>query len=374
MSSWIAPRAAATRVRAIAGLRRVRDDWLRILEATIAASVAWLIAIRLLHHSQPFFAPAAALIVLGVTRGQRMQRAVEIVVGVAVGVLVADLITHALGPRTFGAVTVVTVLTLTTAVLLGGGPILAVQATVSAVYVAVVGSTGSTLGIGRFQDALVGGLVALLVNQLPLHRSPVRVVAGEAAEVFDTLSRVLDETADALAAHDLDLAQAALEQARGTDATVAAFQAAVNVGLESSRLDPLRRLRQPALKRYEEAARQIDYAVRNTRVLARAVVAVTRGPIRVPEGLCEAIRDLAGAVRALSAALTGDPEAEAPNLPLVHEKALSAVSRASASLTPDTPLPVTGIVWQIRSTAVDLLRGTGMELAAVLDATDEALN
>jgi hypothetical protein len=40
---------------------------------------------------------------------------------------------------------------------------------------------------------------------------------------------------------------------------------------------------------------------------------------------------------------------------------------------PDSPLPVVTIVWQVRSTAVDLLLGTGLELAAVLDATDEAL-
>jgi uncharacterized membrane protein YgaE (UPF0421/DUF939 family) len=373
VSSWIAPRVAATRTLAVAGLRRVRDDWLRIVEATVAASVAWLIAARLLHHSQPFFAPAAALIVLGVTRGQRMQRALEIVVGVAVGVMVADLITHALGPRTVAAVAVVTVLTLTTAVLLGGGPILAVQATVSAVFVAVVGPTGTTFGVGRFQDALAGGLVALLVNQLPLHRSPVRVVAGEAAEVFDTLSSVLDDTAGALQDHELDRAQTALERARATDAAVAAFRAAVDVGLESSRLDPLRRQR-PTLMRYEEAARQVDYAVRNTRVLARAVVAVTRGPNRAPAGLSDAIRDLAEAVRALSAGLTGDPDAEEANLRAVRETALAAVRRASGVLTPATPIPFVGIVWQIRSTTVDLLRGTGMDLVAVLDATDEALD
>lgn len=372
MSSWIAPRVAATRTLAVAGLRRVRDDWLRIVEATVAASVAWLIAARLLDHSQPFFAPAAALIVLGVTRGQRMQRAVEIVVGVAVGVLVADLITHALGPKTIAAVTVVTVLTLTTAVLLGGGPILAVQATVSAVFIAVVGPIGNAFGMSRFLDALTGGLIALLVNQLPLHRSPVRVVAGEAAEVFDTLSSVLEDTAEALEAHDLEQAQAALERARATDAAVATFRAAVEMGLESSRLDPLRRQRS-ALMRYEEAARQIDYAVRNTRVLARAVVAVTRGPNRAPDELSEAIRDLAGAVRSLSAGLTGAPEAEEPNLRSVRETALAAVRHASAALTPATPIPVVGIVWQIRSTTVDLLRGTGMDLVAVLDATDEAL-
>lgn len=156
----------------VAAARRLRGDWPRIVEATVAASVAWAIATQVLHHSQAFFAPASALIVLGVTQGQRLERATEIVIGVAVGVLVADLISTALGPHTVAAVAVVTVLTLTTAILLGGGPILAVQATVSAVYVAVVARPETGLAWHRFQDALIGGGVALIVNQLPLHRAP----------------------------------------------------------------------------------------------------------------------------------------------------------------------------------------------------------
>src|SRR5690242_8026215 len=140
----------AIRAATVAGLRRLRADWLRIVEATFAAAVAWVIAVRVLHHPQPFFAPAAALIVLGVTRGQRLQRAVEIVLGVALGVLLADLLTAALGRESVAALAVLTALSLSVAILLGGGPILAVQATVSAVYVAVVAGPDHTLGLSRF--------------------------------------------------------------------------------------------------------------------------------------------------------------------------------------------------------------------------------
>jgi uncharacterized membrane protein YgaE (UPF0421/DUF939 family) len=363
----------AARLWAGAAWQRLRRGWLRVVEATVAASVAWLISVELLGHPQPFFAPAAALIVLGVTQGQRLQRAVEIVVGVAVGVLVADAINTALGPHTLGSVAAVTVLTFTAAVLLGGGPILAVQATVSAVYVAVVASPDSGLGLGRFSDALAGGAVALLVNQLPLHRDPVDLLLAEACRVIDTLSAILVDIADALASHDHDAARAALERARGTDPAVAAFQAAVSVGLEASRLDPLRRRRQGPLRRYEEVAKQIDYAVRNVRVLARGVVVVTRGPIRPPAALSGALRELAEAVTALSAEVKDVGDGDGPAAQRVREHALTAVRAASSALTHETPLPVAMIVWQVRSTAVDLLRGTGLELAAVLEATDEAL-
>ena len=60
---------------------RLRGGWRSVLEATAAATIAWLIATRLLNHPQPFFAPAAALIVLGQARGQRTFRAVEVVLG-----------------------------------------------------------------------------------------------------------------------------------------------------------------------------------------------------------------------------------------------------------------------------------------------------
>lgn len=382
----VATWTSTVRETTVGGLHRLRADWLRVVEATVAGSLAWLVAVKVLHHPQPFFAPAAALIVLGVTLGQRWARAVEIVVGVAVGVLLADLITRAIGPHTIGAVVVVLLLTLTTGVLLGGGPILAVQATVSAVYVAIVAPDTNVLGFGRFQDALVGGSVALVINLLPLHRDPLRQVLADAGTVLRTLSTVLVDIAAALDTHDQDAAQEALEQARATDATVAAFRASIGIGQEVLRTNPLRRMRRAhpvgrprrsdALDRYEEMVRQVDYALRNVRVLARNVVAVTRGPEPAPPALGDAIRELARAVTALavdvgSPAVSGAQESTPENL--VLERALAAVRCAASAQAPGVALPVLGIVWQVRSTAVDLLRGTGLELATVLELTDDAL-
>jgi uncharacterized membrane protein YgaE (UPF0421/DUF939 family) len=394
MTWWKTP-LPASRTWTLAGSRRLWDGWLRILEATLAATLAWLVAVHILGHGQPFFAPASALIVLGVTQGQRLQRAVEIVVGVAVGVLVADLITRALGPQTIWSVMTVTLLTLTAAIFVGGGPLLAIQATVSALYATVVVPPGSGLVPTRFVDALVGGALALIINQLPLHRNPMVTLLSEAGHVFDTLSAVLVDTADALAAHDHHAAQAALNRARGTDPAVTALEAALEVGQETLRLDPLRRRRRGLLRRYEDVTREVDYAARNVRVLARAVVALTREPTRPPAALAEALRQLALAVTALSAdvtytgetppsarrAATGNaglgpdsgPALDSSSPQAVEKCALGAVQQARSALTPKSPLPVAMIVWQVRSTAVDLLRGTGLELAAVLDAIDEAL-
>ena len=64
----------------------------QIAQCAIAAGVAWLIASDLLGHDTPFFAPIAAVVSLGTSYGQRLRRVVEVTIGVAIGVLVGDLL------------------------------------------------------------------------------------------------------------------------------------------------------------------------------------------------------------------------------------------------------------------------------------------
>jgi uncharacterized membrane protein YgaE (UPF0421/DUF939 family) len=358
------------------GLERVRLGGARIVEATAAATVAWLVAADLLRHEQPFFAPAAALITLGVTRGQRVHRAVEIMLGVAAGVLVADLIARAIGPGTGWSVAVVTALTLVAVVFVGGGPLAVVQGAVSAIYVAVVTPPGAGLVPSRFIDALVGGGVALVVNQLPLDRDPLAALVQDARSLAGELAAVLSETARAVETSDQQAAERALAHARATDPLVNALHAAVEEGFEAARLDPLRRRRLAPLHVYEQAARELDLALRNVRVLARAAVVLTRSGQQAPAPLVPALDHLTAAVRDLGdhllsaahpAADTGGAARQA------RENALRAVRLAGSTLPGGQVLPIVMIVGQVRATAVDLLRGAGLDLAEVLRVTDEAL-
>ena len=116
---------------------RLRVAWRSIVQAAVAATAAYLIATEVVGHSQPFFAPVSAIITLGITVGQRGRRAVELALGVAVGIGVADGLVLLLGP---GAVplAVVVLLAMGAAVFLGSGQILATQAAVSAVLVATL--------------------------------------------------------------------------------------------------------------------------------------------------------------------------------------------------------------------------------------------
>ncbi len=118
---------------------------------------------------------------------------------------------------------------------------------------------------------------------------------------------------------------------------------------------------------YAVAADQLDLAVRNTRVLARAAVTMVRNKEAGPGELVEAILGLALAVEALAGYL------EQPDHPLdVREFALEAAGEATAVLKTRNDLETSVLVGQIRSTAIDLLQATGMESEAALQALRQA--
>jgi uncharacterized membrane protein YgaE (UPF0421/DUF939 family) len=102
------------------GVLRLRSGWLQILQTALAACVAWFLAVFILGLERPTFAPIAAVIVLGLAVGERGRRAVELTLGVAFGVTMADLLLSVVG---VGAVQagIFVVLAMAVAVFLGGG-------------------------------------------------------------------------------------------------------------------------------------------------------------------------------------------------------------------------------------------------------------
>ena len=141
-----------------AGLRSRRERIITlarpILQTSVAASAAWLIATELVGHDQPFFAPISAVVTLGLTVGERRRRAVELAIGVAVGIAIADLLVAAIGTGTW-QIGVVCGLAMLAATLVGGGPLLASQAGASAVLVATL-QPPEGFDFERALDALVG--------------------------------------------------------------------------------------------------------------------------------------------------------------------------------------------------------------------------
>src|SRR6266545_3644063 len=235
-------------------VRRVRAAALFAAQAGVAAGLSWVVAFDLLHHTRPFFAPIAAVIALNVSVGQRLRRVVELVVGVALGILVGDALIYFIGTGGWQIGLGVGVAILV-AVFLGGGPIVIGQAAASAVLVATLAPPSDGIYYTRFLDALIGGVVGILVMALLLPVNPSAVIRRAAGPAMDLLADGLRGCAAALAP--------VFWRSRGP------------------------------LTQYLDAAEHIEHAARNGRVLARRTVALLRDGEPAPPGLVEALQILA---------------------------------------------------------------------------------
>lgn len=347
------------------GVARLRTSVWSVAQSAAAASLAFFLARVLLGHESPFFAPIAAVISLSVTLGSRPRRAVEMVFGVAVGLMVADLLVLVIGTGTLQIAAVV-LLAMAAAVFFGGGTMLVNQAAVSAILVVVLQPPGTAFSPDRFLDALMGGGVALLVSYL-LPVNPERLVERAAAPVLDELSALLVEIAAVLKTGDPERAQQTLLRAREMDDRVRVLNEALEAGHETARLSPTRRRSLRHLDLYASAGARIELAVINTRVLARGAANATRRGDAIPGKLPEAVLDLSRSVKALNTFLEESGEAED-----ARRHALDAARRATEVLEERHELAISVLVGQVRSAAVDLLRSTGMDQASALEALENA--
>ncbi|MEX1163221.1 MAG: FUSC family protein [Nitriliruptor sp.] len=334
---------------------RLRDARRTFVQVALAIAGSWLVATEVLGYHDPFFAPIAAVIVLN-TVAQRGRRAVEIVVGVATGIAVADLLVVGIGTGGWQLV-LVSVLAMATATAAGGGPIVRAQATVAAILVVTLQPPTLDLVPHRFFHAAIGGATALLVAAL-LPRAPERQLRRTAGPLFDDLAATLTDVSRALREDDHALAHRALDRARELDAEVDDLRGSIAVAHETARIAPHQRRRRGLVDSYAEALEPLDFAVRDTRVLARAAVAVMRHGAETegaPTELADAVLDLADAVRALGAQLTGAGAAER-----TRRHAGAAAARTRPLFADAHALAVSRVVGQIRATGIDLLRGSGL--------------
>jgi hypothetical protein len=353
------------------GALRLRSSWLPIFQTAVAASLAWFLAVLILGQERPTFAPIAAVIALGLAVGERGRRAVELTLGVAFGVALADLLVYVVGVGALQAGAVV-VLAMGMAVYLGGGDVGVKEAAISALIIMITfRSSQAGFPIERFLEALIGGGTALLINAL-LPVNPERMVEDAVFPVFAESAAVLEEVADALEDGGVGRAQRAYVKAREIDARVSGLKEAVAAGRETARLAPPRRGSLGHMELYAGAADQIDLMVRDVRALARAALSVVQPEESAPERLLAAIRLLARATEALAAYLqtSGVPPDETRRLALEAAKEASTLLEEHEDLARN--LGVNGLVDQIHSSAVDLIGGTGMDRSEALQALEEA--
>lgn len=338
-------------------LERLRSRLFFIVQCAISAAVAWYIAGDLLGHSQPFFAPVAALVALGQSFGQRIERVVQIVVGVAVGVLVGDLFIHVFGVG-YLQLGLIIVVAMALATLLDAGVLLTTQAGVQSAFIAILVPLPGA-AFSRWTDAVVGGVVALAAATIT-PASPLRKPRRHAAAIVQEISEVLAAAATALRTRNIDDAEDALERARDSEAALTTLQGLADDGLDVIRNSPFRRRHLPAVQAIADLLIPLDRAIRNIRVLVRRAGVAIREGEDVPKAYIDLVADLAIATRDMA------EELAERHLPTGARAALRDLAERTTHVSAHPSLSSEVMRAQVRSTVVDLLMVTGLSYEEAL--------
>jgi hypothetical protein len=328
---------------------RLRGRMLPIVQNAIAAVGAWLLATAILPDPRPAFAAIAAVIAIGVTHGERAGRAIQLVGGVVFGITIATLLISVIGTGPW-QIGVLIILAMTAATAIGAGEMVVVESAVSAILLVAL-DPGSAEGFSatRIAEGAIGGAVALAVSSFLFPPDPALAPGRAAQAMFVELGRALERIATALEARDPGAAERALIDARQIDEMVREVEEEVSTGQETAKFTPPRRSSRVLLDRYARSIPQVDYAVRNTRVLARHVISLVRDHEEVPDGLSIAVRDLSSSVWELAASYDAPQHAE-------PARRLAVQAAAGAAAIPEASTDLVLVRGQLRSAAADLVR------------------
>lgn len=351
---WIRGRTSMS-----ARLRRTRAKSWQIAQCAIAAGVAWFVASDLLGHETPFFAPIAAVVSLGTSYGQRLRRVAEVTLGVAIGVLVADLLVLALGSGAWQLALIVA-LAMTAAFLLDGGQLLVTQAAVQSIVVSTLLPEPGA-GLTRWSDALIGGAVALVAATV-VPAAPLRRPREQAAVVVRKVATLLRAAADVMVDGEVEPALELLADARSTDYLIRELQLAADEGLAVVASSPFRVRHRPGVRRMAELVDPLDRALRSTRVLVRHTAVATYHRRPVPPAYAGIARELADAVDEVAAELKEERMAVAARPALLEVGAATGQVERSAVLSAEVVLA------QLRGVIADMLLLTGLDPFEASDA------
>ncbi len=341
-----------------ARLGRLRSKGWVIGQCAVSAGVAWWLAKDVVGHPKPFFAPIVAVVCLGTSYGQRLRRVIDLTIGVAVGVFLADLLVRVLGSGPW-QVTLVCALAMSVAFLLNPNQLFVTQAAVQGiVVVTLVASSG--YAFTRWLDAVIGGAVALVAASV-VPRAPLRRPREQAATVVRRVGELLHAASQVAVDGDVERTYQVLASARGTDSLIRELQAAADEGLSVVASSPFRRRHTGQVRQIAELVEPLDRAIRNTRVLVRRLAVLAYHRRQLPDAYTVLLTNLADVADAMA------EEFAAGRMPSAVRTELLAVGDGTASVERSSDLSAEVVLAQIRSIVVDLLQLTGLD---VLEATD----
>lgn len=331
-------------------LVRVRESGIPILQIVVAATGSYAFAHYVLGHSAPLLAATVTVGSLGLVRDARPRRVVETVLGMLVGILVAELLLILTGSG-WWQLALALGLTLVVARLLSAQAGFAIAAAIQSLIVMVIPATAPFL---RLVDGIIGGIAALLVTAL-IPRNPLRDALREGRAVFAAVDKAAAALIQALRRGDRLRAERGLEKARALQPLLDEWRSSLESGRAIARISPFLRRQRFELERQDRIRESIDLATRNLRVVARRVVYLCDDGVSRPvsaDVLAELTRG-AGFVSDSLDDISLEPPARA---------ALVAVASRldPAALLPDASLGDHNLIAAMRPLVVDLLTATGM--------------
>lgn len=333
--------------------------------SSIAAVAAYAFASIIFGHSEPYFAATAALISLGFGRDPQIRKAMEVSIGVTLGIVVGDSLQTLLGQGYWQGAIVVFV-TIMLARFIDSGVIFTTQMSIQAVMVVLLPMPPEG-PMSRSLDAVIGGVIAIAITMLTpvsIKRETVSGIRG----LFASVTTVFRELSTALEDHDSRGGWVGLIQARSLQAQIDGVRAELTAAEQSATYSPTRRSARQDLEEMQRTLEKTDLAVRSLRIIARRVITVIDGVDskadheddldRMAEWFAEAGDAVAVLGRSVSEPVT-------PGRHRSLSVARSALGAVTTKLTPrnlgaDT-LHGEALVMMCRPMMVDFLEATGSD-------------
>jgi Fusaric acid resistance protein-like len=339
-------------------LGRIAEHAWPLLQGTAAATVAWMIALQLGDHAEPFFAPIAAVVALNASRGERGSNALRLLLGVVVGIVAGELAIGALDGG-YGTLALATFAAMAVAVALGGTRITVGQAAASAIL--TVALADGQAGPQRLVDALIGAGVALVFTQVLFSPEPVGLLRRAEAAALADMADGLQLTARALERDDEELADRAISSLRDLRDRLSDLRRSRRASSRVVRHSLLWRTRMAPVVRERENAGSLDLLGGSCLLLARTALSMSPAE---RQRLAPNVRELAGAIADLARA-PGDR----PTRQRAADRALDL-----ARWVADNPLPSQAALAAsvaIRMVATDVMVFAGVDPGQAADAVQE---
>lgn len=284
-----------------ASLGRLRTAWWPVVQAALASGLAWWITHDLLGHVQPFFAPIAAAISLGAVVGRRWRNAVQMMLGVTLGIVLAEGVVALFGTGLLPLAASVLV-AMAAGVLLSPMPMFVNQSAASAILVVAL-RTGGIAG-ERLVDAWIGGGCALLVSLLLFPPHPLPLLAQAMRRALQQVSSALASATEALRSGEPRDADATLAITQAVHERLAALTQARAAARDIVRLAPLRRRHRPEAERADRRAAHVGLLANTALTLIRLAAAVLDSGEVPPPRLAQELAELADGTATLSRGVT----------------------------------------------------------------------